>query len=201
MIGANLTGAHLEDTNLLRANFSRAILWQANLNNSYLVNSSFECANFWQASVVGSDLRHADFRYAVWTDAALDGAIAHGADFRGALDLEPRQLDSVVGNIDTLLPIAKVRQTYCDGLFDYEMEGYLSILSCLDDFRYIDRIALHISNITGTSPEFTKGLVLCNGRPQTKTGTRLSVESRRPNPKNFPFWSTELPWWYEPIFN
>ena len=95
--GANLQGARLAradlrdavvsgpDTNLRRADLSRAILVKADLGGAALVDATLTGANLEGATLVGADLRGADLRRAILVGADLRLAFLVDADLRGAI--------------------------------------------------------------------------------------------------------------------
>ncbi len=92
-IGCDLTGVDLQDAEL-RANFSFAILVDANLRRVDMRDGAFSGANLQRADLRsaklklldfrGADLSGADFRNANLQGADLSGATLTDADFRGA---------------------------------------------------------------------------------------------------------------------
>ncbi len=99
MRGSKLHGAYLGEARMPNASFNgahfeRAVLWHAQMRE----------ADFSKAHMNEADLRAANVKASTWTNAHLR-APAHDADMRGARSLTQVQLENVIGNIGTLLPI------------------------------------------------------------------------------------------------
>jgi hypothetical protein len=78
LIGANLSGAHLEGANLIRADLS----W-ADLKGAHLSWADLKGAHLRKADLEGADLRGADLDEAHLYDVHLEGADLRGADLNG----------------------------------------------------------------------------------------------------------------------
>ena len=111
---ANLREANLEDTNLYRANLIGANLLSCKLIGAYLEGTIFSTANACEANLYEAHLLEANFceanlSYAnlVGTNlkgARLDEANLSGADLSRAKNIEQQQIESALGNSDTILP-------------------------------------------------------------------------------------------------
>ena len=97
--GANLEGANLEGAYLVEANLERANLERANLEGANLGWANLERANLEGAYLVEANLVEANLG-----GANLEGANLEGADLRGAVGLTQEQVDSALGDDETILP-------------------------------------------------------------------------------------------------
>jgi uncharacterized protein YjbI with pentapeptide repeats len=102
--GANLWWARLEGANLLWARLEGANLSWARLEGANLLWARLDVADLDGARLEGANLIGADFRSANWARAHVRSP-AQFADFRGAQGLTQAQLDHVIGDAGTLLPV------------------------------------------------------------------------------------------------
>jgi hypothetical protein len=56
------------------------------------------------ARLIGNDLWCTDLRSVKWSQNSFRSAVARGADFRGVRGLKQADLDSLIGDVNTLLP-------------------------------------------------------------------------------------------------
>jgi len=82
--GANLSGAHLNDAKLQRADFTNANLYRANLANADLSFSVLVDADFTKANLYGANLNHADINGANLTEANLEYSTMIGTNVDNA---------------------------------------------------------------------------------------------------------------------
>jgi len=92
LVGADLTRAYLNDTNLTSANLTHADLAGADLNDTNLTS-----ANLTSADLVSANLANADLSGAFLTVADLGGANLTSADLTDVQSLTQEQLDKACG--------------------------------------------------------------------------------------------------------
>jgi uncharacterized protein YjbI with pentapeptide repeats len=109
--GANLSGARLEGANLGGVRLERADLRRARLEGANLAEARLEGAFLFEARLEGTNLRRTDLRRSYWHGASNRASPAQFADFRGARELTQTQLESLIGNAETLLPAGNAPDT------------------------------------------------------------------------------------------
>jgi uncharacterized protein YjbI with pentapeptide repeats len=158
---ADLRGGVLAWTKLNRAGFSEAKLERASFTNavltgSYFPRASLVGADLSNAQVIDADFWGADLRQTRWKDARLSGTTLEKADLRGAVDLTPAQLQNVIGDSDTLLPV----------------EPVLHVSDCwTDPPEQIEARIFHIADGSMTDEEVVRNRLVCDGREPVATGT------------------------------
>jgi hypothetical protein len=144
-----------------------AQLEQANLNWARLSG-----ANLNLARLSGADLRYADLRRSQWSGTPQFTSPAHFADLRGARSLTQAQLDQLIGNEETLLPLTPADTG--DPFFIWSCwktppTGLGVILLVAGPFASdVDRAALRAEFLCGP------------GNPRRKTGTPWPLDKPRP---------------------
>lgn len=96
---AFLWGAHLERANLLEAHLEGAYLIKAHLKNTNLLEAHFEGAHLQEAH-----LEHATLWRAHFEGADLRGVHLENADLRHATGLTQEQVNTALGDQNTILP-------------------------------------------------------------------------------------------------
>ena len=86
--------------NLTRPDLSGRDLRGANLSGAFLAGVALV-----EAGLEGADLTGARLQSAEWAGATIGASPAHSADFTGGEDLTQTQLDQVIGNEETILPL------------------------------------------------------------------------------------------------
>ncbi|WP_424931821.1 pentapeptide repeat-containing protein [Amaricoccus macauensis] len=105
MEGADFSWAQMDGANLREAQMEGAILWIAQMEGAILRGAQMEGANLREAQMDGADLRRANLKFASWAGAHVRSP-AQDADFRGGRGIAQEQLDQMIGNAGTLLPIS-----------------------------------------------------------------------------------------------
>jgi uncharacterized protein YjbI with pentapeptide repeats len=103
MEGAVLWGARMERAFCSSARMEGVDLRAARMEGANLSAARLEGANLRWVRMEGALLRVADLKSVEWADAQV-ASPAHSADFRGARGLTQDQLDTVIGDVGTLLP-------------------------------------------------------------------------------------------------
>jgi hypothetical protein len=106
--GADLWDARLEGAYLAEARLEGAFLSVARLEGANLFGARLEGANLHEARLEGAFLSGAAFQAAQWTGAAFGPSTAHSADFSAGKNLTQTQLEEVIGDEDTILPLDAV---------------------------------------------------------------------------------------------
>jgi uncharacterized protein YjbI with pentapeptide repeats len=190
--GAIVWDAHLQDADLSGANLRGAELWQADLRGADLSSadmflSEFDDANLeradlseasmWDAVLSGAhmdgtNLQSTDLRSADWQGTSIGASPAHSADLRGAKNLTQAQIEDVIGDKDTLLPIGNAPDTGAPYF----------IWSCWmtppDGF---DALVQRFIRTRFESAEHLRRTFLCSpGNPRRKLETGMAVDAPRP---------------------
>jgi uncharacterized protein YjbI with pentapeptide repeats len=103
--GAILSGARLEGADLHEARLERADLFGARLQGANLNEAELSGANFYEARLEGANLYEAQLEAANWAYATFAASPAHSADFTGGRNLTQSQLNKVIGDANTILPL------------------------------------------------------------------------------------------------
>jgi uncharacterized protein YjbI with pentapeptide repeats len=114
LTGANLSGAQLPSSDLGRAvldsaHLSGAYLWHADLSGAHINDADLSGANLMGAHLSNAGLGNTDLNGASLKDADVSGAVLESAQLKGAylkdsIGLAQSQVDSALGDKDTVLP-------------------------------------------------------------------------------------------------
>ncbi len=103
--GANLRRARLDGANLYAAGLERTKFNEAWLTGANLSGAWLGRADLTLARLEGASLGEAGFHSAEWAGASIGASLAHSANFAGGRNLTQSQLDQVIGNDRTILPL------------------------------------------------------------------------------------------------
>jgi len=107
MEGANLARAKLGNANLKRAQMEGTKLTLAHLKGADLFRTQMKDADLTAAKMQGANLRGVHMQAVSWGGADLAGVVAQSTNMLNAKNLTQDQLDQIVGNAQTLLPVAR----------------------------------------------------------------------------------------------
>ncbi len=163
---ARLDGAILSEARLERASLSLALLEGANLQWARL-----EGANLKWARLEVANLSSAQFQSVEWAGAKILNSPAHSTDFRGAKNLTQGQLETVIGDKHTLMPMA---DKGTDALF---------VWSCWDGEKLPDNFQKIFAGqrLRWETIEDTRAKYICpEGTSPQPTGTPWPLNKPRP---------------------
>lgn len=169
--GARLTGAQLERADLKWARMEGADLSWARLKDADLRWARLNWTDLREAQLQGADLSWTQLQGANLRDVSLDWAALQYADLRGVQGLSQAQLDNVIGNVYTLLPVSPAPDTG---------EPYY-IWSCWHE------MPPNFEQLLGDQ----SGDLICGDSPRQQSGT--TVPQGAPYPEDNPLFYSDQP--------
>ena len=159
----DLEEADLRNTNLIKANLSRAILINANLTGAILRNTTLGEANLSFANLHYADLRNADLRSTTLINATLNGAILSFADLNGA-NLRNATLSFAIFSFADLTG-ADLNEATIGGTTFGDQD--LREIKGLETLQHAGPSALSINTIYQSEGDIPEGFVKKTGAPDS----------------------------------
>ncbi len=180
---AVIAGAQLEGAYIWNVEMEGIILRNAQMNGIRLRNSRMGGADLRNVQMNGAELTDmqmggvvligAEMRSVDWARTVFSGSVVHSADLRGAKSFDQEQLDLVIGNKYTLLPIGR----HVWSCWVKPPEGFENMVS------HVSGIYVSMANVGDNwwNPERVRADWLCpEGTEPQKTGTELGLDEDPP---------------------